>query len=82
MNKNIISKIKHDLIRDVISVPIKKRPNTGILEIKISENQTFKAVGVICGFEHIIKDTEFDGDKVYFKNNEVGHYIGSVTNCK
>ncbi|MCO5141906.1 MAG: putative beta-lysine N-acetyltransferase [Oligoflexia bacterium] len=43
------------LIEDVKPVPIKQRAQTGIVELKLSQNQSLRAVGDIYGVEHIIR---------------------------
>lgn len=61
MNKNDDNKTsKKILFKDVPPVITKKRATTGIVEMRLSEDQTLRAVGVIYGFEHVIKDDDFE----------------------
>lgn len=46
---------KHTLVEDVKPVPVKTRAQTGVVELKLSEDQSFRAMGVIYGIEHSIK---------------------------
>lgn len=52
--------IKNELIEDVKPIPIKQRAQTGIVEIHLSEEQTFRAMGVVYGIEHQIKEEGFE----------------------
>ncbi|MGE4232663.1 MAG: putative beta-lysine N-acetyltransferase [Bacteriovoracia bacterium] len=56
---DVVSK-KRVLIEDVKPVPIKQRAQTGIVELKLSEDQTLRAVGVIYGVEHLVKGDGYE----------------------
>jgi len=58
-SKILSPKIKA-LIADVKPVPVKQRAQTGVVEMRLSEEQTFRAVGVIYGLEHSIREPSFE----------------------
>ncbi len=59
INDNIKTS-KKNLINDVKPIITKKRASTGIVEMKLSEDQSIRAVGVIYGFEHVVKEADFE----------------------
>ena len=48
------------LVEDVKPVPVKQRAQTGVVEMKLSEEHVFRVVGVVYGIEHRIREAGFD----------------------
>jgi putative beta-lysine N-acetyltransferase len=59
-NDEMHSPSKKTLLNDVPPIVSKQRATTGIVEMKLSEDQTLRAVGVIYGFEHVIKEPNYE----------------------
>ncbi len=48
------------LVEDVKPTPTKQRSQTGVVELKLSEDQVLKAVGVVYGLEHTIRGEGYE----------------------
>ena len=78
------------LVEDVKPTPIKQRSQTGVVDLKISEDQTIRAVGVVYGLEHTIRGEGYEATLFLDQYNQrikilrytAEHFHGLIMNIR